>query len=364
MTEQAAEFRPNWVSPPGDTIADLLEEQGWSQTNFAERAGYTTKHVNLLIAGKAPITEDTAFRLERVLGSSAQFWLSREAQYREALGRETERETLAGDVDWLNEIPLAHMIKYKWIAKKQDKAAQVAECLQFFGVASLDAWRKTYGVAVESFAAYRSSTAFEKKAGAVAAWLRQGERLATHIECAPFDRGRFEQELGSLRALTNESRPEEFIARLVGVCAKVGVAVVLAPAPSGCPITGATKWLTPNKALLMLSLRYKTNDHLWFAFFHEAGHLLLHGKRMLFLEMDGGMDDAAEQDANRFAADLLISPADAKSLAFLGHSRAIVQSFAQSIGVAPGIVVGRMQHDRLLPPNYLNDLKVRYTWST
>ncbi|MFN8491179.1 MAG: hypothetical protein U0350_26520 [Caldilineaceae bacterium] len=29
-------------------------------------------------------------------------------------------------------------------------------------------------------------------------------------------------------------------------------------------VCGATRWLTPNKALLQLSLRYKTNDHLWF----------------------------------------------------------------------------------------------------
>ena len=90
MTDHIAEFRPDWVSPPGDTVADLLDEQGWSQAEFAERVGYTPKHVNQLIRGKAGITEDTAVRLERVLGSSAQFWLSREAQYREALARAKE----------------------------------------------------------------------------------------------------------------------------------------------------------------------------------------------------------------------------------------------------------------------------------
>ena len=92
MTEQAlrayeslAEFAPDWISAPGDTIADLLEERGWTQADFATRTDFTKKHVHLLLQGKAPISEDTALRLERVLGSSARFWMNLETQYREQL---------------------------------------------------------------------------------------------------------------------------------------------------------------------------------------------------------------------------------------------------------------------------------------
>lgn len=364
MTEPLAEFRPDWVSPPGDTIADLLEEHGWSQVQFAERIGYTPKHVNQLIRGKASITEDTAVRLERVLGSTAQFWLAREAQYRGSLARAAQRAELKSCVSWLNEIPIKHMIKYKWIRDCDDKVDLVAECLRFFGVASLEAWRATYErPLVESYAAFRSSEKFEKKPGPVAAWLRYGEREAAGIQCKPFDRTAFVNELHNLRALTTQPDPEVFVGRLREVCSAVGVAVVFAPAPPGCPVAGATKWLTPEKALLMLSLRYKTNDSLWFAFFHEAAHLLLHGKKLLFLENLGGLDAEAEAEANKFAADILIPPSAAQMLRYLSHTYAAVSDFADSIGVAPGIVVGRMQHEGLLPRSYLNHLKVRYTWS-
>ena len=91
-TKAATAFQPDWVSPPGDTISDLLEERGWTQAELANRTGFTTKHINLLITGKAAITEETALKLERVLGSTAQFWLRREAQYREALARNEENE--------------------------------------------------------------------------------------------------------------------------------------------------------------------------------------------------------------------------------------------------------------------------------
>ncbi len=74
---------PNWISPPGETILDILEERGWSQSELAERTGYTRKHINQLVKGNASITEETGLKLERVLGSTAGFWLNREAQYRE-----------------------------------------------------------------------------------------------------------------------------------------------------------------------------------------------------------------------------------------------------------------------------------------
>lgn len=362
MTEIAAQFEPKWVSPPGDTIVDLLEEFGWSQTEFAERTGYTSKHVSLLIHGKASITEDAAFRLERVLGGTADFWLAREAKYREAVAREEELASLRDQGDWLKELPLAHMVKYQWISKYADKARQVSECMAFFGVASVDAWRARY-VEPLKLAAFKSSPKFEKNVAAVAAWLRQGEKSATALECGRFDKQMFMSTLHDLRGLTNEVDPDVFVTKLVALCARVGVAVVFEPAPTGCPVTGATKWLTSEKALLMLSLRYKSNDHLWFAFFHEAGHIVQHGKKMLFLEVLGGMDGENEAEADKFARDFLIPPDAASALPFVAHTVAAVTAFAKEIGVAPGIVVGRMQHDRNLPPSYLNKLKVRYRWS-
>ncbi len=358
MTEQVVAFQPDWVSPPGDTIADLLEEKGWTQAEFAQRCGYTTKHVSLLINGKASITEDTALKLERVLGGSARFWLVREAQYRETIARQNEFRALKAQAGWLKQLPLADMIKFGWVRKFTHKGQQVAECLQFFGVSSVDVWRRRYA---EPLAAFKASSKFEKDGAAVSAWLRYGERRASEIECREFDKDVFKATLQELRSLTPEADPKVFVPRLVERCAAVGVAVVIARAPKGCPVSGATRWLSPDKALLMLSLRHKTNDHLWFAFFHEAGHLLLHGKRMVFLETNG-LDDEHEREADKFASDLLIPSQYAKQLPFIGRTYASVRQFAEAIGVAPAIVVGRMQKEGYLPWNMLNKCKVRYQW--
>jgi HTH-type transcriptional regulator/antitoxin HigA len=82
MTEPANAFSPDWASPPGDTIVDLIEERGWTQAELADRLGYSPKAVRHLLGGQASLTEAVAHDLERVLGVPAHFWLTREAQYR------------------------------------------------------------------------------------------------------------------------------------------------------------------------------------------------------------------------------------------------------------------------------------------
>lgn len=360
MTSKTQPAVPDWVSAPGETISDLLDEYGWSQKELAGRMGLSTKHVSQLVNGKVPITEDTAVRLERVLGSTARFWLEREAQYREALERQRQLSELADHKRWLSELPLKDMIDYGWVRRYSHQGQQVAECLTFFGVATIEAWRERYA---QNAAAFRASSTFEKQAGAVGAWLRQTERQASTIECEPFSKSRFRQALDEARALTSEVDPECFIPQVRELCRQAGVAMVLEPTPQGCPLSGAARWLGPHKALIALSLRHKSNDHLWFSFFHEAAHILCHSKKLQFVDLEGGLPDAYEEEANAFARDILIPPAALEALEKQRPSEAAIREFAARIGVAPGVVVDRLQKDGFLAWSQMNHLKVRYQWN-
>jgi HTH-type transcriptional regulator/antitoxin HigA len=362
MTDPTA-FAPDWLSPPGDTIDDLLEELGWSKAEFAERTGFTAKHVNELVKGRVPITADAAERLSLVLGSTPGFWLVRDAQYQAALERRRAIESASEEAGWLNELPLAWMRKHGWVEPLRNKGAQVLECLRFFGVASVDAWRVQYATPLTAF---RASETHEKRIGAIAAWLRKGEIETSKIECQMFDKGGLRARLAEIRTLTTEPDPDVFMPRLVKICASNGVSVAFVPAPNGCPVSGATRWLTPNKAMLLLSMRHRSNDHLWFTVFHEIAHLLLHGKKMLFIEGVDGLDHDLEREADAFAGKILISDDDAHRLAKLAKgnvAKAKIIEFAGEIGIAPGIVVGRLQRERWIPWSYMNGLKTRYEWT-
>lgn len=358
-----AEFAPDWVTTPGDTIADVLEERGWTQVELAKRTGFTAKHINQLLKGDAPITQETAGKLEKVLGSTVRFWVGLDVQYREQLAKREELKALAKESHWLKELPLSDMVRFGWVTKLSDKAQQVRECLKFFAVSSVAAWRETYAKPV---AAYRASAKLKKVGPSVAAWLRQGERGAAALRCDDFDHAKFETTLIEIRALTRIASPTEFLPKLTDLCAKVGVVVVLAPAPKGCPVNGATKWLAPNKALIMLSVRGKTDDKLWFTFFHEAGHLVKHGKSLTFLDILGDTELGAreEREANDFARDSLVPRG--KYTEFLSGgtiSARRVTAFAEDEGISPGIVVGRLQFDQKIPFTHLNKLKVTYAWN-
>jgi HTH-type transcriptional regulator / antitoxin HigA len=357
------QYMPNYASPPGDTLQEVLEERGMSQAELAERTGRPKKTINEIINGKAAITPETALQLERVLGIPASFWNNRERHYREALARIEEQERLQKQVSWLNAFPVKAMIKLGWIQCYQDKVEQLGEVLNFFAVASPEQWEAIW-CSTDVF--FRKSQAFQSDLSAVTAWLRRGEIEAAKIPCAIYDANKFKEALQQIRPLTVEP-PQNFQKEVVRLCAEAGVAVVFVPQIPKTRTSGATRWLNPHKALIQLSLRYQTDDHLWFSFFHEAGHILLHGKRDVFLEgksVQGAEEEEREQEANKFAADILISPAELKR--FLASDRqrnkAGILQFATEIGIAPGIVVGRLQHDGVFPANYCNDLKQKFEW--
>ncbi len=359
---EAPRFACDWISPPGDTIEDALKELGMTQVEFAERTGFSKKHVNGLIKGSVAITAETALKLEAVLGAPAAFWLRREMEYREDLARTKALDEAAANKEWLKEFPLAEMVRFGWIRRHRNKAFQVIELLRFFGVASVDAWATRFA---KLSPAFRASEKFARQRGAVSAWLRRAEVEAQALRLEPFDRDALSRAITDLRGLTNEVEPSAFTLRMQEICGRCGVAVVFVPAPRGCPVSGATWWAAPERAVLALSLRYKTNDHLWFSFFHELGHILKHGKKLRFIEGNGldGLDEDKEREADVFASKVLIpEPGLLRDFVKGAVSEAQVRSVAAKLDIAPGLVVGRLQHDGVIPYSHLNGLKVRYKW--
>ena len=350
----------DYAVPPGETLMELLEEQGLTQRELARRAELSPKHVNKLLQGLVPLSADVALRLERVTGTPARIWNRLEADYRSDLQRIQSQRELSADVMWTRDFPVTELVKRGVLpAEPADKVSRLEHMLAFFGVASPAAWRDVYS---DLSCAFRTSKAFEAKLGALATWLRLGELAAREVDCEPFDRKKLEATLPALRVLTKDGA-DVFVERMRVLCAACGVAVVFVPEIAGSRASGVTRWLTPAKALVQLSLRYKSDDHLWFTFFHELGHVVKHGKSKMWIEATSlPRDDPKEAEADRFSRDVLIPPRQAAELPRL-RTEESVQRFAEQIGVSPGIVVGRLQHDELWPHSRGNKLKrsLRFT---
>lgn len=356
------EFQPDYASPPGETLQETLDVVGMTQSELAHRMGRTPKLVNEIVQGKATITPETAIQLERALGVPAHFWNRREQLYRDALARLDEEDRLESQVEWLDRFPVKDMVQSGWIPACKETVAQVRELLNFFGIASWEQWDAV--LARGAVTAFRQSQAYNAQPEAMAAWLRRGELQAQQLSCAGYDKTRFKSVLNQIRDLTVEL-PADFDRQMVDLCASAGVALVFVPALPRTHVSGATRWLASDKALIQLSLRYKSDDQFWFSFFHEAGHIIKHGKRDAFVDSETTENSEQEQEANQFAADLLLAPQAyqrfvAETTPYF--SKEAIIAFAQGQRIAPGVVVGRLQHDDHLKFSHCNGLKRKLEW--
>ncbi|MGH9877399.1 MAG: helix-turn-helix domain-containing protein [Nitrososphaerales archaeon] len=351
-------YEPDFVSPPGDTLFEVLEQRQMSQSQFADRVGHTPKYVSEVIKGKAPITAEAAISFEKVLGIPCSFWNNRQRNYDLFIAKLSEFEKNSKQLSWADNFPYGEMSRRGWVPIERDSVKRLTFLLNFFGVATPEAWSTIWrGLQVS----YRRSIASRADHYALFAWLRRGQLEAQVLDCSEYDEVRFRDSLREIRSLTLQE-PRNFQSKLVNICLSCGVAVAFVQELPNTA-SGATSWLSPSKALLQLSLRYKRDDSLWFTFFHEAAHIILHQKRVTFLE-GLNIESAQEAEADKFAADVLIPPSEYKDfLTTTRISKSAIVAFAQRINIAPGVVVGRLQHDRILPHSHCNILKRKLRWA-
>jgi HTH-type transcriptional regulator/antitoxin HigA len=344
---------PDYAVAPGETIREFLDDLGMTQRELSTRLGLSPKHVNQLVQGLVPLSADVASRLELVTGMPTRMWLRLEADYEATRQRLGQRIDMAESTAWLQELPIGDLVKRGVLPPKpSDTVSRTQQALAFFGVAHISTYRELYE---KPAVAFRQTKAFKADPGAVAAWLRLGELMARDVRCEPFDRRGLEDSLAELRQLTVQP-PQVFLVLMRDICARHGVAVVVVAEIKGARASGATKWLSPEKAMILLSDRYKRDDHMWFTFFHEICHVLKHGKAEVWIEDERSVEDPREDEADRFARDLLIPPNEAERMTELSTLGSIVE-FAREIGIVPSIVVGRMQHEGLLEYRIGNKLR-------
>lgn len=355
MANKKYEFSPDYVVCPGETLQEVIEDLGMTLTEFAQRTGLTPQSIIRIIKGEQPITPDSANRLELVTGTPARFWNNLESLYQEQSAKIVEKKRLEQEVEWLKIIPFGELVKRNLVQNFSEKYLKVREALRFFGVSSVEAWNAIWEAPA---VAARRSSCFETRPGSAATWIRLGEVHASQITCLPYDKTKFRNTLNEIRKLTNED-PSVFIPEMTRLCAAAGVAVALVKELPKVPWSGATKWLSPNKAMILLNLRGKSNDLFWFSFFHEAAHILHDSKKDLYIN-SGEKNDPIEVRADSFAADFLI-PEKFNTSIQTAKSKASIVRLAKEIGVSPGIVAGRFQY---LNKNFrlFNDLKTKFEW--
>lgn len=334
---------------PGDELADCLE---LSPGQFDE-----------LLNGRVRITEKLATAISEQLGATPRLWMARDKAYLRDLAR--AGQTGAQDIAaWLRSMPTSSMKKLGWISplsKGQDLAGEV---LRFFGCRDLSHWGARYSEGIGAVT-FRTSISFEADSMATLAWLRAGEIQAMAMELPVFRPREFAERLRTLKKLSVFRHPKTYFARLREACRACGVALTSSRLPEGCRASGASWVSEGGNPVIHLSFRHLSEDHVWFTFYHEAAHVLLHGDSHIDGDVAAiGSTEYANQEveANDFAQQALLP---GEQLQELMHGRLTpkrIMSVARHANITPGIVVGQLEKASAIPHGRMAFLKHRYRW--
>ena len=350
------QYYPQTVSHPGTTLAEILAEKEMGAKEFAVRTGKPEKTISDVLHGRSGITPEMGILFEQVLKIPAHFWINRQRAYEEYLARVEYQKTIEEGVEWSKTFPYAKMASLGWVTPTIKKEEKVINLFDYFEVSNTKGYYDFYHNQ-KLLVNFRISLKENENAGAIAAWLRQGEIQADVLNIPEFDKKKLTEILSKLKAVM-VSQPEDFFAQIQALCSCAGVKVVHTPCLPKAPIHGSTRWLN-DVPLVQLSGRYKRNDIFWFTFFHEIGHILLHGKKYISIENIeyDGENQIYESEADTFSADLLLSKEQEREI-ISNHTLTItdVIRYAKKFQTHPAIIIGRLQHLKLVPFGLGNNL--------
>lgn len=353
MSTTTQTYFPNAPVHPGETLQEVLESLSLSVLDVAVRTGVTPKHISHIINGKALITPEMALKLEKVTGTKASFWNNLSRNYQASLAALEEQVHLAEEVKHIESFKETYhelankniLPKLRWV--KGNFMDITHELLQFFSTHSLAFVPQT------QVAAYRRREQ-EVNQNTMAAIIRLGERKAQTVETEPFNRVALKASLGEIKAYSL-LKQDKYLPLLEERLRTLGIVLVCVPGFSHTGLQGAAKWVDTDKAMIILKADGQTattsfeEGKFWFNLFHEIGHLVLHGKKQTFIDLEDDPTSPEEKEANLFASTHLTGNVQIVDLQEYRRGGSIsaelaVQGLVKKYGIAPSIAAGHLSH--------------------
>jgi HTH-type transcriptional regulator / antitoxin HigA len=342
------EYFPETFTHPGFTLNEKLKEIGMSKKEFALRTEKPEQTIIKIINGNSSITPDMSIQFENVLKIPANFWLKKQYKYDEIVARNKRRAAIDEAKEWAGCFPYAAMANLGWVPITRKIEEKIDALFNFFGISGKTAWENYY-FKQKLKVNFRISLKQSSESYAISAWLRRGEILATELNVPAYNGNLFKKNLKQIKTLMVQSS-SGFFEKLQNLCKQAGVKVVYTPCLPKAPIHGSTRWVG-NVPLIQLSARYRKNDIFWFTFFHEVGHILLHGKKYVSVENIDirHIDLKKENEANAFAIDCTFSEKQEKELLEASPlNEDDILFFAEKFNTHPAIMIGRLHHKKII----------------
>jgi addiction module HigA family antidote len=357
----------NYAVAPGAYLEEWVEEEGHSQQQVADMLGTSRKLINEIINGRAPVTPDTAMRLERVVGIPAEAWLRYEALYRADRARISDEQELASHVEEIDPQAAAYLRKIgATTATKAQPGALVSDFLTYHRCGTWDAYRQLHESATKgeyALAALKEAADVQIDPTLLTTWLRAGEQSKEFELGARYDFKPTNLRRNLTRLRERAAHPDRSMLNdLATILGEVGVVFMVVDPPARFPLHGVTRWIDKRVPVIQQTGRWGKDGFVIWTFFHELGHVLNDPRGEMHLEYstERKRNTTAERAANKFAMDLLFGEAGLDPFHGLTADGDIRRA-ARAVGISPGVVVLQLHRRRLLPYAYGNRLCVDLT---
>lgn len=346
---------------PGETLKEILEERDMSQKELSLRTGFSGKHISTVLNGEKNISVSFAKKLEYALNIDAEFWMNLQNQYDKELIEFDELHSISEEevsiFKSLKDI-FAYIVEKGFISDIKQKEQSILELRKFFNVSNLD-----YIPSIVSAGAFRAQTSVNYDPYILFAWLKICESLSEKIETEYVPQ---EKQIEKLLALCPKLKElsllpqEKFITELQNYFSSCGIAFVIIPAFERAPVQGFIKTNQDGKTTIGMTFRQKRADIFWFTLFHEIGHFINGDSKQKFIDFES-VENTRETKADNFAQKMLLdSSAYSEFVNKKNFSLKRIISFAESQKVAPSIVIGRLQHDKVIGWHEYTDVIQKY----
>jgi HTH-type transcriptional regulator/antitoxin HigA len=341
---------PLSFATPGQLIAALLDERGWTKRVLAIVLGKDETGINKIIAGKREVDAELAIALEELFGVEADTFLRLQKSYDLARARIVSRADpgRATRARLFGDLPVTEMIKRGWLVADdvKDVAKVEAELARFFGAES------PREIEILPHAAKKTAVLGDATPAQLA-WIYRVRQIASEMLVAKYSPGAVRDALGSLKSLLLAAEEVRNVPRILAEC---GIRLAIVEGLPGAKVDGVCFWLDERSPVIGLSTRYDRVDNFWFVLRHEIEHVLrLDGQREVILDAElegeraGIGPNVSEQErlANASAAEFCVPQREMdrfvarKSPYFAERD---ILGFANTLRIHPGLVAGQLQH--------------------
>lgn len=354
------EYNDMFAFHPGYYVAEVIDDMGITQAEFATRLGTTTKTLSCLVNGQANISNDLAKKLSVMMGTSEELWLNLQNAYDKKLIEIQKEKDIAEQESLARLLDYSYFMGIGGLPATKDMKERITNLCRYLHVSDLR--NMLTPDFLISFKTDNDSLS-EKNIINSRAWIQTAINISQEINVEDYNPGKLKASLPKLRGMTKQS-PSVYVPQIRGTLAACGVAFVHVPDLKNSEVKGAVKWINDKRVVLAMNSRLET-DEFWFSLFHEIRHVFQKKNKTTFISYSGNeivmANKLFEDDADCFAVNYLI-PADKfkKFSPTKATSDDEIISFADSIDVNPGIVAYQLWHEGIISRKRRNEINQKW----